>query len=119
MNFCIDSKLIDPTYQEVLKFVESDQTDKKWYGTGYTCDDFAKNFKNNAMKAGYKCGYVILLFPKNSHALNCFNTTDCGLVFIEPQEDQIVQLSIGTSYWDRKYTLPKYNDTIIGFLINW
>jgi len=119
MNFCIDSKLIDPTYQEVLKFIESDQTDKKQYGTEYTCDNFAKNFKNNAINTGYKCGYVKLLFPNNRHAITCFNTTVYGLIFIEPQEDQIVQISIGTSYWDRDYTLPKYDDTIIGFLIIW
>ncbi|NIR87792.1 hypothetical protein GWO13_09665 [Candidatus Bathyarchaeota archaeon] len=69
-------------------------------------------------KARYRCGYVLVYFPATghlktlidrpnsitnwSHALNCFNTTDCGLIFVEPQEDEIVVLECGKPYWDRK-----------------
>ena len=117
-------ELRDPTYQEALQFIESDQTDQNLYKEEYTCSDFATDFKNNALKAGYRCGYVLVFGPDWNHALNCFNTTDHGLVFIEPQEDEMVTLTIGQPYWDRtKYASPydhgTYNDTVTSFLINW
>ena len=130
-------ELRDPTYQEALLFIESDQTDKHQYGKEkYTCVNFATDFRNNALKAGYRCGYVLVYFPATghltklidrpnsitnwSHALNCFNTTDYGLIFIEPQEDEIVTLTCGQPYWARtKYSPPAYNDTVIEFRISW
>jgi len=118
-------ELRDPTYQEALQFIESDQTDKGLYKDGeYTCDNFATDFKNNAFKAGYRCGYVLVFLADWSHALNCFNTTDYRLVFVEPQEDEIVTLTIGQPYWDRTKYTPlyhhrTYNDTVTGFLIYW
>ena len=111
----------DPTYQEALQFVASDQTDKNQYNEeNYTCANFAADFKNNAFKAGYECGYVLLYFPDDlSHALNCFNTTDHGLIFVEPQEDATVTLTIGEPYWDRTEYEPTYDDTVIKFVIVW
>ena len=118
-------ELRNPTYQEALQFIESDQTDKNQYKEGkYTCADFAADFKSNALKASYRCGYVLVFLADWSHAINCFNTTDCGLIFVEPQEDEIVTLKIGQPYWDRTKYAPQfygrtYNDTVTGFLITW
>ncbi len=113
--------LRDPTYLEALEFIESDQTDRNQYSEGkYTCVDFAIDFENNAFESGYKCGFVLVLFARTSHALNCFNTTDNGLIFVEPQEDKIVKVTVGQSYWNRMTSTPTgYNDTIIGFFIIW
>lgn len=111
----------DPTYQEALNFIASDQTDKNQYSENYTCENFAADFKNNAFKAGYRCGYVIIDFPDAGHAINCFNTTDKGLIFIEPQCDDIVTLKVGQSYsMLNGYEVPTtYNDTIIRYMIVW
>jgi hypothetical protein len=50
----------------------------------------------------------------------CFNTTNHGLVFIEPQYDMITTLTIGQPYWNRTiYELPEYDDTIESFTIIW
>lgn len=120
--------LRNPSYPEMLEFLSTDQTDKDEYVLGkYTCVNFAADLKNNALNAGFNCGYVVIFFqPINfSHAVNCFNTTDFGLIFIEPQEDSIVTLSIGQQYWDRTkhtayyYNQQVYNDTITGVLITW
>jgi len=111
----------DPTYQEVLSFVVSDQTDKNQYNEEtYTCVNFAADFKNNAFQAGYRCGYVIIEFPELGHAIVCFNTTERGLVFIEPQDDEIVTtLIVGEHYFDRtKYEIT-YDDTVVRFMIVW
>lgn len=110
----------DPTYQEALQFIASDQTNKKQYNEEtYTCVNFAADFKNNAFKAEYRCGFVEIEFPDLSHAIVCFNTTDQGVIFIEPQDDEIVTLGIGQPYWDRTKYQITYDDTVVRFMIVW
>ncbi|MGQ9680552.1 MAG: hypothetical protein ACUVV4_07295 [Candidatus Bathyarchaeia archaeon] len=111
----------DPTYNEVLKFISSDKTDENEYDPeSYTCINFAADVKNNAFYKGYRCGYVEILFPDSGHAIVCFNTADRGLVFIEPQTDEVMNLVIGRPYWNRsKYCAPDYDDTVIRFVICW
>ena len=129
--------LRDPTYREALQFITIDLTDNNEYiPMEYTCVNFATDFKSSALKAGYRCGIVLIYFPATghltnlpdrperitnwSHAINCFNTTDGGLLFIEPQTDDIVRLTCGEPYWDRtRYGLPSYNDTIADFQVIW
>ena len=130
-----NKELKDPTYYEALQFIRTDQIDKCQYSNEYTCVNFAKDFMKNALEAGYRCGYVIIYFPATghleklidrpnsitnwSHALNCFNTTDYGFIFVEPQTDEIVELTCGKPYWDRTKYLPAYNDTINEFQVFW
>lgn len=45
------------------------------------CADFAERLHNEAEIAGIRCGYVVI--DNLSHALNVFETTDRGLVFID------------------------------------
>jgi len=45
------------------------------------CADFAERLHNNAEMAGIRCGYVIV--DSLNHALDIFETTDKGLVFID------------------------------------
>lgn len=111
----------DPTYFEALQFIAHDQTDKNPYIPGvYICLNFAADVKNNAFKAGYRCGLVYIEFPESAHTIICFNTTDYGLIFIEPQDDRIVNVVLGIRYWkDNGYKPPNYNDTIINCIIIW
>lgn len=110
----------DPTYQEALSFVASDETDKhKYSDPDYVCWNFAGDFKNNAFNAGFRCGWVYITLADAAHAIVCFNTTDRGLVFIEPQDDSVVTLTIGQPYWDREKYAPSYDDTVIRFGIIW
>jgi hypothetical protein len=111
----------NPTYQEMLDFIAFDQTVKNTFNEkNYTCLNFAVDVKNHAFLKGYKCGLVYIVFPSCAHAIVCFNTTDLGLIFIEPQNDAIVKPIVGQPYWDRtKYIPPLYNDTIIYMAIVW
>ena len=111
----------DPTYEEAIQFMYLDDTDKHEYSENYTCLNFAADFKSNAFKAGYRCGFVRIEFPDAAHAIVCFNTTDRGLIFIEPQYDDIVALAIGESYSSLNgYEGPaSYDDTIIRYIIIW
>ena len=110
----------DPTYQEALQFIALDQTNKNEYSETYTCFHFTADFEKNAFEARYRCGFVYIEFPDGAHAIVCFNTTDHGLIFIEPQDDKIVTVNIGYPYWDRAiYEPPDYNDTVVSLMIIW
>ena len=110
----------DPTFQEALNFIRMDKTDRNKYSENYTCINFAADVKNNAFKAGYKCGLVYIRFPETAHTIVAFNTTDEGIVFIEPQFDDIVILEIGKSYSKLNgYREPPYDDTIMYYIIIW
>jgi len=101
--------------------VASDETDSHPYTKGsYTCADFAAAFRSNALGAEYECGIAFLYFPDNTcPALNCFNTTDRGLVFVEPQSYKFVNVEIGKSYQTEKNTSPVSNNTVIWYYVDW
>jgi hypothetical protein len=120
----------DPTYKEMKQFLRDDTTDEEEYvdweesEEGYfMCGDYSIMLKINAFKAGYRCFYVSIDFPEGigyGHALNAFNTTDRGIVFIDPQGDWVVDLKVGDQYWRSiqlargwKMERPDYDDTVI------
>lgn len=111
----------DPTYHEAVAFVASDLTNQRPYDRSSACVAFAKEFGSNANKAGLRCAYVVVYFPEGlSHALNAFDTTDRGLVFVEPQTDEVFSLVVGAPYWNRaRYVAPEYNDTVMSYLLEW
>lgn len=109
----------DPTYAEALAFITSDKTNEKSYDESYLCWNFVADFKNNAFEAGYRAGNVFIEFPDSAHAITCFNTTDKGLIFVEPQDDQIVTVSVGRLYWDRTMYEVDYDDTVVRYEIIW
>jgi hypothetical protein len=89
--------LHNPSYFEVVSFVREDKTNERSYTSNYTCWNFASDFKNNAFRQGLVCGLVYVRFITNScHTLNCFNTSDRDIVFVEPQNDQLVSLDAGS-----------------------
>jgi hypothetical protein len=79
----------DPTFIELMAFIIADKTDRKKYiasGPGaFVCADFAEEVHNNAEAAGIRAGWVSLTFEgtKEGHALNAFETSDKGLVYID------------------------------------
>lgn len=74
----------DPTLEELLDFLQQDDTDKQLYSDSFVCADFAEMLHNNAENAGIMAAYVTVGFENTctEHALNAFNTTDKGLIFI-------------------------------------
>jgi hypothetical protein len=111
----------DPTYSEAQQFVNADNTDRNPYIIGsYTCVNFAADFRSNALRSGYECGIVFLYFPDNTrHAINGFNTTDKGLVFVEPQSDIFVNVTVGKRYQTERITSSFKNDTVMGYYVDW
>jgi hypothetical protein len=100
----------NPTWSGLVSFLRSDTTDEFLYNDSFVCADFAEMLHNNAEKAGLKAGYVKVDFlDMESHALNVFNTTDKGIVFVDctgdteqlgalNSNDKIAYIQIGKEY---------------------
>ena len=74
------------SFEALKAFIISDQTDRDLYIPGMRmCGSFAETLHNNAERAGIRAAMVILQFEDGSvpHALNAFETTDMGLVYID------------------------------------
>ncbi|MFW6056078.1 MAG: hypothetical protein ACOC9B_02045 [Chloroflexota bacterium] len=120
--------LTDPTYDMVVDFLAADGTDSKTYDTyHYNCTDYSADVKANAARAGIRCAYVNIYFPElMGHSIVAFDTTDEGLIFIEPQSDAEVDLAVGDRYHEsvrpeprRFYSQPDYDDTVLRFNLVW
>jgi hypothetical protein len=114
--------LHNPTYQEMKTFLAQDTTDSSIYKEeGYVCVDFAAALNNNADAKGIRCAIVDIFHPEGfGHTITAFETTDRGLIFIEPQFDREVKLTIGASYSQtNKFTPPPRDDTINRFVVMW
>jgi len=120
--------LRDPSYQEMKDFLARDRISEREYAPGeYTCVDFAADVKANAAGEGIRCAYVVIEFRgEGGHAIVAFDTTDEGLVFIEPQFDWEVELQVGKRYYQcvkpppgNYMAKPPYDDTITRYVVVW
>lgn len=75
----------DPSWDQLVAFLKNDKTDDNLYDkNSFVCTNFSQMLHNNAEKAGIKAAYVGINFVKGpAHALNAFNTSDKGLVYID------------------------------------
>lgn len=122
--------LRDPTYAEAVAFLQQDKTDQNSFiAESYVCSHFARDVVNNAHLVGLRTAFVEIRYPFFGHSLIAFNTTDRGLVYFEPQNDQPVKPVIGTSYYPYSQSgLPiyaaysdslSYDDTVVDILVIW
>jgi hypothetical protein len=112
--------IVDPTYQQMLSFMATDTVHSHVYNSTYICWNFCNDYINEAFRAGWRCGFVYISYPEYAHGVVCFNTTDKGIVFAEPQFNEIVKVAIGLSYSRANGFIPAtYNDTIVNFGIIW
>ena len=117
----------DPTYAEVIAFLERDTTDSNEYMLDtYECEHFVRDICNNAEAEGFRCAYVGLRYPVQGHAIVAFNTVDRGLVYFEPQFDAGVDLVIGKNFYKCiipeegvVFTAPAADDTIMDIVVIW
>ena len=120
--------ITDPSYNDMLRFLEDDDTDEAEYITGeYECIEFTTDLCNRAEEKGIRCAYVSVRFPDGrGHAIVAFNTIDKGLIYIEPQYDDLVNIVIGKPFHKCvvpkegvTYVKPSHDDTIEEVLIAW
>lgn len=106
----------DPSWEQLKTFLRLDDTDQIPYDLNkFVCADFAEKLHNNAEIAGIRAAYVCIKLGPSSyypvsggHALNAFQTTDRGLVYIDctgfkpgVNADKIVDVVVGQEYVPR------------------
>jgi hypothetical protein len=111
----------NPAYEEMKSFIVTDHTNLNEYKVGeYTCLDFASEVKQHAMGQNFRCALVEIEFPGGAHALVAFDTTDHGMIYIEPQNDREAQVFIGEKYWEQwSGYYSSYDDTIERIRVIW
>jgi hypothetical protein len=103
--------LRNPTFQEVKNFILKDPTSRNAFVLNkYECRHFATDVNNNAEAAGLRCAFVLLCYKNGQHAVVAFDTTDRGMIYIEPQTDAAIQPKVGGIYQDQE---------IIEILVSW
>lgn len=85
VNLKNNASATSPSYDELITWILKDKTDEKTcIPDKYTCGNFAERVHNRAEKAGIKAGIVVIIDEDSfKHGLNCFKTTDKGLIFID------------------------------------
>ena len=120
--------LHNPSFSEARYFMNNDDTNEIPYeAVNFTCAHYSQRANNNAEDMGISCAVVILNFNLSSHAIIAFNTTDRGMVYFEPQTDDIVvNLEIGNDYWTDCvindpgwYYIDDSDDTIKSIMTYW
>jgi len=115
----ISPVLLNPSWEELKDFLYEDDTDDMEYVYPTTiCYHFAQRLQKNAKAAGWRCAIVEVRlegYPdwydygipsSTGHALNAFETTDKGLVYIDctaapgysGNADKIVDVKVGEQY---------------------
>ena len=91
------------TYEQIINFVRSDDTDKTQYGIGFNCFDATFKIWRNATWKGIRAYPIVIQYDESpGHMIIVFPTKDRGDVFIEPQNDLQVRPRVGQNYNDRK-----------------
>lgn len=126
----IDNKYaIEPTYDQVVTFLKNDITDTIPYTSTFVCTDYAEAVHNNAEASGIMAAYVSIDFEVGvGHAINMFNTTDLGPVYIDctgggrqvavpvysgtnpGSQDKIAYFTVGEEYGSISLDLAKSTD---------
>ena len=118
----------NPTYHEVLNFIDDDETNKIPYDEEtFVCSNYAQILNDNAENKGIRCAMIDLYFENSAHQIIGFNTIDYGMVYFESQSDERVDnIDIGNDYWTEcvvtgsgYYYEDDPDDTITSYLIYW
>jgi len=93
---------VNVTFAEVIDFIKKDPTDTNEYRNGiYVCGDYAEDVHNHAEAAGIRAGWVGVDFYDSNigHAINAFETTDKGLVYVDCTELDFVAYVVVTEHY--------------------
>ena len=99
----------NPTWEELVAFLEADTTDEHLYTSVFKCGDYAEIVHNNAEEAGIRAGLAVVYLAgwDEMHGINAFDTVDEGLVYIDCtgpdweaycSADKIVDVVVGREY---------------------
>jgi len=90
------------TFDKVVDFIKSDDTNKIPYGDGFNCMDATFRVYLNARWKGIASAPIVLQYTDGTgHMVIGFSTIDKRDVFFEPQTDEQVRPWIGHDYADK------------------
>ena len=95
------SGLRNPTWAELYTLLIQDDTDTITYDSqSYDCSGYAITIRDHVNRLGIRAAYVEIELPGSAgHALNAFDTTDKGLVYIDDTEgDKVGYVKAGQPY---------------------
>lgn len=93
----------NPTLKEVKRVVYEDNTEMEEFDFyDYNCVEYSYSLVNAFLEEGiYSCITEIVFIDDSAHANVVVNTSDYGLVYIEPQDDYILtEMFVGQNYCD-------------------
>lgn len=77
-----------PTWTDVYTFLERDHTNWQEYTGDHNCEAFAKDLRDASWEQGLHFYRVGVRFENGvGHIFNAVETSDLGIVYIEPQSD--------------------------------
>jgi len=90
--------LRNPTWQELKDFLRDDLTNEKSYDrANYNCQGFTLELRDHARDLGWRSAFISVSYEGKDigHAFNAFETSDEGLIYIEPQKDSVRYVELG------------------------
>ena len=121
---CFYKQTHNPTYKEMVDFINTDTTDTKEYTNDYVCHNFSMDVIKDAKAQGLEAGYVTIQSTPVNHAIVIFQTTDKGIYYLEPQADVIFsQIQMDAFLSQGRYKLNNdkggMNIPLESYSINW
>lgn len=106
-----------PLYAEVMAFIDEDDTDEDLYVIhDHDCTQFSNTVIRNALDRGLFACAVDISFDTDDdgvvdrgHMIVVFNTIDRGIIYIDPQTDEVIDMHVGMDYWDEGYYVLQYD----------
>ena len=112
----------DPSFDEMIAFLNSNKVNWQGYRENYDCLQFACDLQRESFEQGIRSAVVLIDFSTNGHVIVAFETTDKGLIYIEPQSDLPIRFEIGAKYWKwvagPDYAID-YDDTVTKITLKW
>ncbi|MFC2049741.1 hypothetical protein ACFLTN_00955 [Chloroflexota bacterium] len=94
-----DVSPVNQSFEQVMEFIKSDNTDKLEYKEGFNCVDFVFMVVRYAHWNGIIAEPIGITFEDSSkHMILMIPTNDRGTIFIEAMTDNQVEPKIGSMY---------------------
>ncbi len=91
-----------PEVKTIKDFLRKDKTNEEEYDEfHFNCVDYTQRLVNNLFSEGIYSCYTYIEFENGGHAIVAINTTDKGVIYVEPQDDSIIySMEVGDDYCD-------------------
>lgn len=94
----------NPPLKKVREIVEETDVDRNTYVEGeYNCAEFSYDLVNEFLERDvHSCSVELIFNDDSAHGLVALNTSDKGVIYVEPQDDKIIyNLEKGDDYCEK------------------